>query len=264
MGGLHPLDSVMVPVSLADSISVQHCAVVYDDTGTMLDVRTDSMEVPSGQGNLADRAARAFAEAAGCRVELSMTIGKRIPTGAGLGGGSSDAAAVLNLLQGFVRGRMSNSTLIRIALELGSDVPFFLHPGAKRLVGIGDQMVPYEGPLPDFLVLCGDGTHLSTADVFRAYDSLTSVRPSSKKPDSVLARLDPLVIFNELEEAASVLHPGIAVVKSEMRQLGLDAVTMTGSGSVVFGVAEEWVKATRVAEELRGKGFWSTAVEVLG
>lgn len=263
-GGLHPLDSLMVPVSLADLLTVDHCVVIPGGSGVFLDVRADSAMVPSGRDNLAGRAACAFAAAAGCRVELGLTIEKRIPTGAGLGGGSSDAATVLNLLHGQFRGNLPPDRMAAIALGLGSDVPFFLRPGAKRIVGVGDRMVSWRDPLPDFLVLCSDGAHLSTADVFRTYDSLTSVGSRSRKPDSVFARLDPLVIFNELEEAATVLHPGIAVVKREMRRLGLDAVTMTGSGSVVFGVAEEWAKATRVADELRGKGFWSTAVEVLG
>lgn len=264
VSGLHLLESVMVPVSLFDTLVVSHFELFPGSSRVEVDIITDSTTVPSGRENLADMAARAFADATGVGFNLAMSIEKRIPSGAGLGGGSSDAAATLALLNEVSGRPLADMELRRMALKLGSDVPFFLASGAQRIGGIGDEIEPYHGPLPSFLVLCSDETHLSTAEVFRMFDSLTSAKATSRRPGSVIGRLDPLAIGNDLEDAARVLHPGVGAVKESMRAMGLAAVTMTGSGSVIFGVVEEWGEAARIADELRSEGFWSTAVEVLG
>lgn len=263
--GLHGLESLMVPVSLADELHILRCEVVAGDPArSEISVVTDQANLPVGTENLAGRTAAAFAAEVDRRVVLGMRIVKRIPAGAGLGGGSSNAAATLRFLNHASGCLLDQGAMVRLALKLGSDVPFFLQPGAKVLVGVGDRLLPYSGALPRFLVLCSDGVHLATRDVFRVFDTLTSESRGSRRPGSVMGWTSPFDVGNDLEGAAILLHPGIGLLKQVMQHLGLGAVRMTGSGSVVFGVAENLEEAARIADLLRGRGFWSKAVEVLG
>lgn len=264
-GGLHNLESVIVPVTLADEVHVLRCEILAGSPGeSEISVTTDLPDLPVGVENLAGRAAAAFAAAAGLRVVLEIRIAKQIPAGAGLGGGSSNAAVTLDFLNRSSGSVLDHAAMLRLAVRLGSDVPFFLEPGAKVLVGVGDRLLPYSGALPSFLVLGSDGTHLATRDVFRVFDSLTRESRGSTRPGSVMGLKSPFEVGNDLERAAVLLHPGIDLLKQEMHRLGLGAVRMTGSGSVVFGVAVNMEEAARLSGLLRGRGFWSKAVEVLG
>lgn len=163
--GYHLLESLFLPVDLADEVEVSEAPAFA------LDVVGPAPGVPSGEGNLAARAVRAFCRAAGLPEGFRVRLRKRIPAAGGLGGGSSDAAAVLRALVRLRPGVLTAQDLRALALRLGADVPFFLDPRPALVEGVGEQILPLIGVPSLSLVLAHPGIPLATADVYRAYDA---------------------------------------------------------------------------------------------
>jgi len=259
--GYHFLESIVVAVTLYDRLVVEAFDEQPAASEPDVSVVTDRADVPDGRENVAWRAARGFAQRARRSFRLRLRIEKRIPAGAGLGGGSSDAACVLDGLNRSFGQPLDGAQLVDLAAAVGADVPFFLGPSPALVTGIGERLQPYAGPVPEHLVLCGDGASLATAAVFAGYDAaLTSSGRQStvaNPPDTDGA---PAVFFNDLESAAIALHPGVLLAKQELRRRGARTALMTGSGAVVYGVVEGRAEAGRIASELREAGYWSVAV----
>lgn len=220
--GYHEIRSVVLPISLHDDVSVSLASGV-----------TCEMDVPGvpQDSNLAYRAAMALKEATGCMDGAKIEIRKRIPVGAGLGGGSADAAAVLNGLNRLWGLDLSGGEICGIAARIGSDVPALALGGAVMMEGRGERVRPltdeeasaYEVPpsLDDLIVHFPD-IAVSTAAVYREF------RTSDRG-------LGP----NDLQPAALRLHPGIADAIADLGRQGLRRVTMSGSGSAVYGLRQE-------------------------
>ncbi len=244
--GYHLLQSLFVPLDLSDQVSVRLGPEAAADPEVALAMEGQREGVPAGDSNLAVRAAHAFLKAAGLACGVAIQLDKWIPPGAGLGGGSSDAGAVLRLLDGLFPAALARQDLAALALQLGADVPFFLDPRPAQVGGIGEQIEPLEG-LPGFsLLLVNPGISLSTASVYEAYDALhPALTPPGARPtlqpfaglrgDSQLDALAGL-LENDLEPAAVRLCPPIARLRERLRGLGALAVGMSGSGPTVFGV----------------------------
>jgi 4-diphosphocytidyl-2-C-methyl-D-erythritol kinase len=244
--GLHELESVFVPLDLADELEVG-----VDPAGSAsveLEVAGAGGEVPADARNLAARAARAFLEAAGVRARVRIALRKRVPAAAGLGGGSSDAAAVLRALSARFPGTVGPAELAALALALGADVPFFLDARPALVSGVGERRAELPGRLPALAVLLGNpGTPLATASVFAAYAA--AGRPHSPPgrlldawraalaggPEGLPERLDGL-LANDLEPAAEALCPGLAPVRAALRAAGALAVGLSGSGATLYGI----------------------------
>lgn len=178
--GYHELESLFAPLDWGDALELR---VVPGGRGVRIAVAGEREGVPEGEANLAERAARAFLEAAGVEAAVEGRLEKRVPAASGLGGGSSDAAAVLRALARRLPGALAPEALRALALRLGADVPFFLDPRPVLVTGIGERMEPVEG-LPALpLLLVHPGEALSTAAVYAAYDaegaSLTPERAGS-------------------------------------------------------------------------------------
>lgn len=283
--GYHLLESLFVPIDLADRLRIaitpsRRVAITVTVTGATEE------EVPAGAENLAVRAARRFLEDAQLTAEVRIDLEKRIPAGAGLGGGSSDAAAVLRALSEHFANVLPRARLAGLALELGADVPFFLDPRPARVTGIGEQIEPLD-PFPVLdLLLVTPAPPLSTATVFHAYDAaLTPASPDRRMP---ALRGDPgrilvaalanekadqvgpsagseapreliALLANDLAPVASRLHPGIARIRAELERLGARAVAMSGSGPTVFGLFES-AEDARAASQ---RGSFETTDRVL-
>ena len=255
--GYHLLESLFVPLDLSDRLHIE----VQADAQTSISVALigHAADVPGGDGNLVARAARAYLDTAGLTARLQITLDKRIPVGAGLGGGSSDAAAVLRRLSDHYANRLSAQALAAIAVGLGADVPFFLDPRPAWVTGIGERVEP----LPEFpsfdVLLVTPSPPLATADVFRAFDAaLTPPSPSRRMPalrsgtdwsPSVALLANALV--NDLEPIAARLRPGIERVRSELERLGAWAVAMSGSGPTVFGLFRDAEQAQAASKKGR-------------
>lgn len=278
--GYHLLESVFAPIALYDEITLAigdatalgsgegRGAGIEDAIalvcGPPLDPGLPAAvgQVPDGPDNLVWRAARLFRDRTGLRARIRIGLRKGIPAGAGLGGGSSDAAAVLEGMRRLSGVAVSDAELARWALELGADVPFFLSPGPAFVAGIGERIEPLPG-LPSLpIVLVNPGKTLATAAVYREADrlgaALTKGRAGSTMRalsgltqnvrDAVPALRDLLI--NDLEPAARRLCPSVARVASRLDRAGAVAVSMTGSGATVFGVFASEGEADRAARQI--------------
>jgi 4-diphosphocytidyl-2-C-methyl-D-erythritol kinase len=206
------------------------------------------------------RAGERFLEAAGLRRALRIRLAKRIPAAAGLGGGSSDAGAVLHALAGFFPGVLDRAALLRLAVSLGADVPFFLDPRPMLVSGIGERCEPLPGPWPGrVLVLANPRVRLPTAQVYQAFDALTpagaapGLRPLLEAVRGAPAdgRALAALLENDLEPAAVRLCPAIAKLREVLREAGALAVGMSGSGPTVFGIFGSEPEAASVLGRLR-------------
>ena len=251
--GYHLLDMLMQPVSLSDRITL------FPSESLTLQV-SGSASVPSDSTNLAFRAARLLQCHTGVRQGASILLEKQIPTQAGMGGGSSDAACVLVGLNEFWKTGLDEDELEKLGLQLGADVPFFIRGGLARSRGIGEVLERF--PCNTFyrLVLVQPAAGLSTAEVFRLWHAASeSINPDN--PLALSALLSGKIrgseaFVNVLEPVSRQLCPEIADIADTLSSLGADLSMMTGSGSVVFGAFSDDAlcqEAFRCMKEKYGK-----------
>jgi len=259
--GFHVLDSLMVAVDLADEVVVD---TVLGAGGRICVLSTDAA-APGGPANLAHRAAAKFLGAVQRSAQVTVHIRKRIPVGSGLGGGSSDAAAVLWALNVAAGDPLSTRQLADLGARIGSDVPFFVHRTAARVGGVGDAITPVALPRQLPLVLCSTGTFVSTKTVYSHLDlSLTSGPGPTSIHDFVTGQ-KPIseLLVNDLEAAVAQIHPEVLSVKRTMARLGALGALMSGSGSACFGIWPDVASAERAAQQLHAEGFWAVATRTL-
>ncbi len=232
--GYHLLDSLMVPISLGDDVEV---SLIDERLGT-LRLWADDPDLPLGEENTVCRAVHAFRERTGRREAVALGIRKRIPVGAGLGGGSTDAAAALRGLNELLGAGLSTRDLEALAVSVGADVPFFIRGEAARVRGIGEELSP-AGPLPRlWLVVLFPGVPVSTAWVYRNFRfKLTN----SSNNNNLVEKLDTphevaQVLVNDLETVTIGRYPRIAHLKDRLEESGAIGSLMSGSGSAVFGL----------------------------
>ena len=257
--GFHEIETLMCPISLFDSLFFQPQA------GPELRIRVHAApgdgasltdDIPQDGRNLALRAIESLRQAAGVDHGGELTLIKRIPSAAGLGGGSSDAAAALVAASEAWNLGWSRARLAEIAAQLGSDIPFFLVGGLAVCRGRGEQMtrVPGGGELHFAVVRPPQG--LSTAEVYRRCSPAAA--PRSAAPLLVaLARGGSLagLLHNQLEHPAAELCPWIERLHSAFTALGCTTHQMSGSGSSYFGVFPSAAAALRAARQLRAQGL---------
>jgi 4-diphosphocytidyl-2-C-methyl-D-erythritol kinase len=234
--GYHELRTVFQTISLADRIQI----TLTPASSTTIEVKG----TPEIVDNLVERASRIVLKAMRIQADVSFTLNKNIPVGAGLGGGSSDAAAVLIALPVLAGRLLRRDRLVEIAARLGSDVPFFLHGGTVLGLGRGEELYP----LPDWPgkrgLLVVPAIHSSTAEAYRDLSPrLTSIRLQNKlfsfqqevwqggTEGNVSA-----VNQNDFEEVVFARYPELKRIKQQLRRLGAEPAAMTGSGSAVFGI----------------------------
>jgi 4-diphosphocytidyl-2-C-methyl-D-erythritol kinase len=236
--GYHAIDTVMVPCGPLDRLEAALVPGGEVSLALSFPRGESGGPVPRGPDNLAVRAARLLLDESGSREGVDLRLEKRIPAGAGLGGGSSDAAGVLRLLNRLLGDPVGEEGLARLALSLGSDVPFFLLDGAARARGRGEllEAVP-ASPLLEVVVLHPGGA-LSTAEVYGR--CRPAAAGEARDPGAVLAALaagDGAALsascFNRLEGPARELSPGLAAALDGWRDAGVP-VHMSGSGEGCF------------------------------
>jgi 4-diphosphocytidyl-2-C-methyl-D-erythritol kinase len=241
----HELRTVFQTISLADAISVQYQPA-------------DSTEISvAGSGipdNLMVRAARLYLEAAGISAVVRFGLEKRIPMGAGLGGGSSDAAAVLLALPALAGKPLPYSVLMQVAQSLGSDVPFLLMGGAAAGLSRGEELYPLPDRRGDGLLIA-PGIHVSTPGAYQAL----SPRLYAADQQHKLATFQKFVALanvaghNDFEAVVFEQHPKLELLKSKLLQAGANVALMSGSGSSIFGLfngrAESVLASSHFREE---------------
>ncbi|MGH0028405.1 MAG: 4-(cytidine 5'-diphospho)-2-C-methyl-D-erythritol kinase [Myxococcota bacterium] len=222
--GYHEIESLFVPIDLCDRVELR--VAKGRPAEVVLRLHDATPDVPADDRNLAARAARRFLTAGALRAAVAIDLTKRIPSGAGLGGGSSDAGAVLRLLDRAFPGALTGDALARLARALGADVPFFLDPRPARVRGVGERIEPAAGVASRVLLLVKPEARLATAEVYRARDALGPAPEPS--PD------DPL--HNDLEAAAVRLCPQVRRLRQGLLEAGARAVALSGSGPTLYGV----------------------------
>ena len=231
-----------------------HDLLYFNKHDAPLAVTTTHPDLPGGEGNLVYRAARLLADKCGCSDRVAIHIEKRIPMGAGLGGGSSNAAAALRGMNHLFQLGLTPQELAAFGAELGSDVSYFLHGGTALGTGRGEQIER----LPDLpempLLLIYPSIHVSSGWAYKNLNlKLTKILLPNKgdlaRNDDVAGVLSTLE--NMLEEPVSATYPIIDSLKSRLVEAGADVAMMSGSGSTVFGIFKEKGLAEYARQQLQ-------------
>ncbi|MDP6708059.1 MAG: 4-(cytidine 5'-diphospho)-2-C-methyl-D-erythritol kinase [Alphaproteobacteria bacterium] len=267
--GYHLLDSLIVFAELGDVIEVAAAErLSLGLSGPFGEALSAALDQPGD--NLVLRAGRALSQAEGIEAGARIALEKRLPPAAGIGGGSSDAAATLLALAELWRLRLDAATLARIGLGLGADVPACLaQPASVFVGGIGGEVRPTPRLPPAAVLLVNPGVRLATADVFRAFDGAWSAPARFETAPASAAELAALLARrgNDLEAAAMSLAPEIGDVLTRLEALPEALLArMSGSGATCFALFAETAAAERARARLAGEhpDWWLAAAPLSG
>src|SRR5262245_11501410 len=255
--GYHEIATVLQAVDLFDRIVLEAA-----DT---LSLHTDDPDLPADEGNLVMRAARLLQKAAGIESGARIRLQKRIPVAAGLGGGSSDAAATLWGLNRLWKLRWPTARLQELAVELGMDVPFFLGAGRAVARGRGEQLATLPGGGGYALVLVNPRVPLSTRDVYERVPAGWRAEPTGTERliEALRTRNVSRVaaaLTNNLERVAEPVLPVIGRMKAALLAAGALGAIMSGSGPTVFGIARSLDHARQIRTRVSRSGWACWAV----
>jgi 4-diphosphocytidyl-2-C-methyl-D-erythritol kinase len=256
--GYHDLRMVMQRIDLCDLIDI----TITDAPG--ITVTCNRTGVPDGPGNIAWRAADLLLKEAGRDAGIAIEIVKRIPVAAGMGGGSSDGAAVLMGVNELLELEFTDRRLMEIGARLGADVPFFIFKKTALAEGIGDILSPVEHIPTAWLTIVNPNIHVSTAWVYQNLQ-LTSGPNENIIPRFYKSVSDICAILaNDLESVTAKRYPIITEIKERLYSAGAIGALMSGSGPTVFGIFDNEAKARCTAEELtHSTGWFAIAVKTL-
>ena len=256
--GFHEIDTLIAPISLYDEIRIDKGRL-----GKGIEFRCDNPSVPQGGDNLAVRAAKAFFEAAKIDPAVSIELKKKIPHGAGLGGGSSDAASVLLALNKLFDVKLSREALAEMAAPIGSDVPFFIFQSAARCEGRGEIVTPVKLQRQFSILLLKPAFAVSTAWAYSRWQhsrEIPGIRYEAQE-------FGGQTFANDLERP--VFEKFVFLVQLKMwllSQSEVGAALMSGSGSTMFVVMRENADADSVATRARAAldpDLWTCACKTL-
>lgn len=276
--GFHEVESLVARIALFDRLTISPRS---DGRITLI---CDDPAIPADESNLASRAARMLAgRIAGRRVGAAIALTKRIPAGAGLGGGSSDAATTLMLLNELWNAGLSREELAGLGAALGSDVPLFFYSPVCVLGGRGELVRHLDSRLSGCVLLVTPGIHSSTPAVYRAFDEMRAAASgSSVREDQspragrlpgadrlsiaeVLERADHCeslmgLLFNDLERPAFRVNPELGRLARDLSAIVRGPLRMTGSGSAFFRLFDRHADAEACAEQIRRSGVSEAVV----
>lgn len=244
--GYHEIETCFVPLRLFDRLTLERAPA-----GRGIALETDVADLPTDRGNLVVRAAERACAALDLPADLTLRLEKRIPIAAGLGGGSSDAAATLLGLEALAKRALARDARAKLALELGADVPFFLDPRPALGRGVGEKLESLDGVPEMHWVLVAFPFPVATA---WAYAEAARELTLPRDPSSIAALLGPLGLLssprNDLEAASTRRHPEIREARRALERVGALATGMSGSGPTVFGRFEDERAARSAAERV--------------
>ncbi|MGN0640343.1 MAG: 4-(cytidine 5'-diphospho)-2-C-methyl-D-erythritol kinase [Oscillospiraceae bacterium] len=242
--GYHLLETVLQSVDLCDIVEVSAAR-------EGIEVSCSNPEIPTGEKNICHKAAKRFIERVGGKFGAEIRIEKRIPDGAGLGGGSADAAAVLYALNELNGLPMRSDEILQLAAEIGADVPFCLTGGLAVCKGIGEVIEPLK-PLPElFYLIVKPNFRCPTQIAYQLWDSAPVPAKNTLKAFCNAGSRYPELLYNVFEEIYGNVE--ISSIKAKLRDTSALGSCLTGSGSAVFGVyetAEQAASAARAFPEM--------------
>jgi len=250
--GYHLLDTLMIPIGLYDEIEITR-PKNRRQAANGLTVTCDHPLVPSGKRNLAYQAAELLLGQRATREPLHIHIRKKIPVGAGLGGGSSDAAATLLGLNRLFRLKKTRRELLSLAASLGADVAFFIRGRPARALGIGDEIHPLRSRRRFWVVILYPCFPVSTRWAYRnlSYTLTKGIENTSLNFPARNRKELARSLVNDLEKVVFRRYPKVAFLKKRLLQEGAAGALMSGSGSSVFGIFFTGDKARKAFARLR-------------
>ena len=247
--GYHTLETIFQTVSLYDIITV---TMANNDK---IFITSNTNRVPLNEKNIAWKAVEEFCSYTGKKVGLHIHIEKRIPSQAGLGGGSSDGAAVLFALNRLTNAGLSRYELCKIGIKLGADVPFFFFGGTAYASGIGEKLEPLKPIRKIPLVVAKGAGGISTATAYQAIDSLEN--PNHPKTNELKQGIETGGTVKQISSLCGNLFEdvtklsAVSKIRAEMLNQGALCSVMTGSGSAVFGIFDNVATARKCCSVLR-------------
>ena len=260
--GYHEIESFMQKVELADQLH-------FFTGGEKISLTCPGTDLPEDEGNLAFKAAQLFFQTVGRQPRVRIVLEKNIPVAAGLGGGSSDAAAVLHGLNCLFAENLAQDQLQEMALNLGADVPFFVKPcSAAMATGVGERLQETESLTDIWIILVNPGFAVSTKWVYANLPLTTNSNPyilarGRKLPGDFFSNLLALTTGqgNDLEAVTLKRFPQIGEIKEQLKQAGAAGALMSGSGPTVFGLflsEETAVNSLKIFDRQYGKNVFLT------
>jgi len=226
--GFHEIETLIAPISLCDKIKIDK-----SDSGKGIEFHCDDPSVPTSDDNLVLRAAKAFFAATKLKSAVSIELKKRIPHGAGLGGGSSDAASTLLALNELFETKLPREALAKLAEPIGSDVPFFIFESVAICRGRGELVAPVRLPQPLSILLLKPNSVVPTAWSYSRWQDSNEIPGISYAPQEVAGQ----TYVNDLERPVFEKFVFLAHLKMWLlNQPEITAALMSGSGSTVFAV----------------------------
>lgn len=257
--GYHELRSVMQTVSLCDYVTV----TVTDGDG--IAIKCNEPEVPTNEKNTCNKAAKLFLEAAGVgSFGITVDIEKNIPSMAGLGGGSADAAAVLRMLNEIFDSPVSHERLNAVAAKVGADVPFLIDGGTALCEGIGEKLTALKPLKKMYVLLIKPDIGISTPEAYKAFDNggFSSCLASEKLISVIESSGDiSKYIANDLERAVN--RSEIEDIRFSILENGAKASLMTGSGSCVYGLFANKEQCRKAYDRLAGSYSFAAVCETI-
>lgn len=262
--GYHAIESVFQTVGIYDDVTVElddKISVSCELPGEF----SSAAPIPCDERNIAYKAARIFFETVGNPNGCRIHIKKGIPSQAGMGGGSTDAAAVLYCLNKLTGVNLNNAELAEMGKKLGADVPFFFTGGTAYVGGIGEKITPLADFSGHILVIAKGVQGVSTAEAYRSIDALKA--PVHPQTGSLVQAINtaPGEVFRyvgNLFEQAIQLNE-VDKIKAEMLLRGAQTACMTGSGSAVFGMFTGIEAAEKCVYSLKESGFFATVCKTV-
>jgi 4-diphosphocytidyl-2-C-methyl-D-erythritol kinase len=254
--GYHEIKTWIYPISLADELHIEKVS------SAKITISSSLPDLPLGEENLTHRAAALFIKERGLSGGVQIDIIKRIPLAAGLGGGSSDAAAVLRAINILWGADVPQEGLMEMGAKVGMDVPFFIVGKGAIMGGKGEQLIKLLPPLKLWMLLINPGPPLSTKQVYEQGKwGLTKDSGDNRilMPSQDLEKMGTF-LRNDLEGPALKLMPLIDNMKRCLLDIGAKGILMTGSGPTVFGLFEEEAEARRAAADLTMEQGWISFV----
>lgn len=261
--GYHEIESLMQQVSLCDTVTL----VKNEYRGeNRIIITCDDANVPTDKKNIVWKCAEKFFAAFGIsEYDIVIDIAKRIPSSAGLAGGSSDGAAVLKLLNDAFDIHAAVEQLCEIGAKVGADIPFCIVGGACICRGIGEILTPVSLPEQKYHVIVAfPGGGVSTPEAYAKLDN-TPARGESHSIDSIIAEIrngeTPRSLYNAFERAILPVHEGASALRGRIASLGAVSVLMSGSGPSVFGIFEDEEAMRGAVLSLEADGYRACACE---
>ena len=256
--GFHEIETIMQEIDLADSLQ-------FEETQEGVTLECNNKNIPANQDNLVCKAANLILEECGIKKGVLINLEKNIPVGAGLGGGSSDAATTLKALNSLWKVGLNNEELMGFAAKLGSDIPFFINGKTALCRGRGELITPVEvRNRMDYIILF-PRVHISTETIYKNLKiDLT------KKRKDVSFFLDALkysevvgiskLLFNRLEEVIFATYPDLLQVKSALESFDFCGLSISGSGSAFFGLCNDRHQAEVIKSKVESSGMGNVFV----